>query len=905
MQFWGENFMKRQIYTIGKATRKILSLLQALVIVIGGFVAMLPATAFAADTTISVPGDWPGGGVITVADGETLTILTAAGSPTNPTEIQVSGNATVIGSGDAITNLYITSAASVTLTIENLNISAPSGNSMTTAKPAIDLASGSTLIVDGANTLNRDAKVAGIHVPDPNTLTITGTGSLLLPTTAFAAGGLTGPTTINAQVGVNIPFMGSTYIFYAGTSPWYPITISGTLPDGLIATDGWENGQEYVINGTAQPGTVGTWPITASNADGGTINCNIIVSEGPQTIVQPDIVKTVNNTPFQLTPYSTNGNGDTITGTDTPTYTYGVSSNTAVATVNASGNVTIVGAGTTTFTINSDANDSYQAAAQKTVTLTVKNVGDCGLIFDASSNPTTGGKFWVDVNDNQAIDPGTDFEYTEQPGAWGWDGSASMLTLTDFTWETPASHALTILNSDLTIDLNGTNTFATTSSANITYGIWARTSLTVIGGGTLNATAINTSNFTYAIAEDASLIVNSGTVNAKGNAGGVSYGIATQNLTVNGGEVDAAALSDSANSIGIYNPNSLTINGGTVTAVGMGRAFFSAPTSLPSSYVYWTNTTTFDPGGAGTTVPGGTPYSYSASDQYVKILTVKETGTVDKSTPAVILSATGGTYTDNSITLTTTVGAGVQGQAYKPAPTGTVTFMEGDTTLAVKTLNRNGTATFTIASLIDEGSYTFAAEYSGDDNYEDAVSDPCTVVVTAFLSVSSPSLHFGAQGGTQQILLACNSVWSLDNSASWLTIAVSDFKADSPNILLNVTATANPDATQRTALITLSLPGVMIKAVSVTQDAGVNPATGMVATGAPSVIVYSQGGNAVVKSDTPIQSVAVYDVSGILLKQVKGENNLITISGLPKQQVLIVRVTSGRSIKNYKLKIKN
>ena len=285
--------------------------------------------------------------------------------------------------------------------------------------------------------------------------------------------------------------------------------------------------------------------------------------------------------------------------------------------------------------------------------------------------------------------------------------------------------------------------------------------------------------------------------------------------------------------------------------------------------------------------------------------TVKET--TPKAIPTVTLTATGGTYTDNSITLTATVGAGVQGQAYKPAPTGTITFREGNTTLGTKTLNRNGTATFTIASLIDEGRYTFTAEYSGDDNYPDAVSDPCTVDVTAFLSVSSPSLHFDAQGGTQPLLLACNSVWSLDNSASWLTIAVSGFKADNPDILLNVTATANPEAAQRTALFTLSIPGVMVKTVQVTQDAGVNPATGMEPAGAPSVIVYSQGGNAMVKSDAPIQSVAVYDVSGKLLKQVNGGNSLITISGLPKQQVLIVRVTlnandaKDANIRKYKL----
>jgi len=46
---------------------------------------------------------------------------------------------------------------------------------------------------------------------------------------------------------------------------------------------------------------------------------------------------------------------------------------------------------------------------------------------------------------------------------------------------------------------------------------------------------------------------------------------------------------------------------------------------------------------------------------------------------------------------------------------------------------------------------------------------------------------------------------------------------------------------------------------------------------------------------------AVYDVSGKMLKPVKGGGSLVAISGLPLQQVLIVKVTDERSIKNYKL----
>jgi len=50
--------------------------------------------------------------------------------------------------------------------------------------------------------------------------------------------------------------------------------------------------------------------------------------------------------------------------------------------------------------------------------------------------------------------------------------------------------------------------------------------------------------------------------------------------------------------------------------------------------------------------------------------------------------------------------------------------------------------------------------------------------------------------------------------------------------------------------------------------------------------------------------VAVYDVSGKMLKSVKGGNNLILISGLPRQQVLVVKVVlnaNDANIRQYKL----
>jgi len=291
----------------------------------------------------------------------------------------------------------------------------------------------------------------------------------------------------------------------------------------------------------------------------------------------------------------------------------------------------------------------------------------------------------------------------------------------------------------------------------------------------------------------------------------------------------------------------------------------------------------------------------AGNGNYAEASVTSGTVTVGQGMTGISLSAAGGTYTNNTLTLTATVskvGSGV-------TPTGTVTFKEGDTELATKSLNRYGMATCTLASPIAPGSYTFTAEYSGDTNYYGAVSDSCTTDVEPFLSVSPASLHFDASGGTLPIAIVCTSGWSIDCNEQWLTSSVVESQSTDMNIVMNVTAEANPTAAPRTALITVSLPGIIIKTVSVTQDAGVNPITALQTTGISSVRVYSQAGNVYVQSDAPIRRVAVYDVSGRLLKTVQGGTQSIEISDLPKQQVLIVQVTGDEGQTSYKLRIEN
>jgi len=447
-------------------------------------------------------------------------------------------------------------------------------------------------------------------------------------------------------------------------------------------------------------------------------------------------------------------------------------------------------------------------------------------------------------------------------------------------------------------------------AASISWGMMTIGNLTV-SGGALNATGSGT-DACIGLAGSAAYTQTGGTVTASAsNTYSTAYGMwfdPGDKLEISGGTLSASAgraTGPDGNSFGIYiaNGNPFTFAGGTVTAAGYFTALVADFNITAPYYTYWTNKVSpYHPGGPGKAVPPDAGYTSPTSFPLDLFVELKE-----MFVPSLTLTATGGTYSNNSITLTATVGAGVQGQAYKPAPTGTVTFMEGETILGAKTLNRYGTATFTLASPVAPGSYAFTAYYDGDDNYFDAVSDTCTVDVDPFLSVAPTALHFDAQGGTQAVAIDCTSGWSLNCDAPWLTTSVSEAESTDTHIILNATAAANPDATQRKALITVSLPGIFIKTVSVTQDAAAEVKTALKLTDASSVIVYSQAGNAIVKSDAPIQSVAVYDVAGRLLKEVKGGSALIEITGLPKEQMLIVKVVlnandaKDANIRKYKL----
>jgi large repetitive protein len=87
------------------------------------------------------------------------------------------------------------------------------------------------------------------------------------------------------------------------------------------------------------------------------------------------------------------------------------------------------------------------------------------------------------------------------------------------------------------------------------------------------------------------------------------------------------------------------------------------------------------------------------------------------------------------------------------APTGSVTFLDGATTLGTGTLNANGQATLTTATFV-AGKHTLTAMYAGDANYGPSTSVGTTILIARpFANVSAASYR-GNQFAREQIIAA-------------------------------------------------------------------------------------------------------------------------------------------------------
>jgi Bacterial Ig-like domain (group 3)/FG-GAP-like repeat/Abnormal spindle-like microcephaly-assoc'd, ASPM-SPD-2-Hydin len=116
---------------------------------------------------------------------------------------------------------------------------------------------------------------------------------------------------------------------------------------------------------------------------------------------------------------------------------------------------------------------------------------------------------------------------------------------------------------------------------------------------------------------------------------------------------------------------------------------------------------------------------YSSATATASVNVVKAGSTTTLAQPAL-------SYFGDSVTLSATVAPSTTG-----SPTGTVTFLDGSTTLGTGTIS-SGTATFQTSSL-SVGDHNLTASYAGDTNYNLSVSSAVDGKVDANYSISAPT----------------------------------------------------------------------------------------------------------------------------------------------------------------------
>lgn len=244
-----------------RAMKKILPL----ALIMAWVLTVMPMTAYAADRNWNT--DVSAAGISASTLGAQPGDIIVIGVNAKGNLIIDVDNLTVTTNGVACTDVYITSTTGVTLTIDDLNITAPqgtggtAGNDVTGSFPAIDLAGSSALIARGSNSVKGGIESAGIRVTTGQLLNISGDGELAVNA---------GPSkSNNAAGGAAIGGNGSYISASQDGEPCGSISIGGNVTLQLtgsswgpaLGTGGYGAGSGSIyINGNAVVRTEGVHP---------------------------------------------------------------------------------------------------------------------------------------------------------------------------------------------------------------------------------------------------------------------------------------------------------------------------------------------------------------------------------------------------------------------------------------------------------------------------------------------------------------------------------------------------------------------------------------------------------------------------------------------------------------------
>jgi hypothetical protein len=304
-----------------------------------------------------------------------------------------------------------------------------------------------------------------------------------------------------------------------------------------------------------------------------------------------------------------------------------------------------------------------------------------------------------------------------------------------------------------TLTVNEALGFTSANSATFTVGSAGSYTVSTTGFPTssLTETGALPSGVTFVANSDGTATLSGTPTTGSGGAYNLTFAAsnsvgspATQAFTLTVNEAPAVTVS----------PTNQTVNAGQTAT------FTAAASGYPVPNVQWQVST--DGGHTFSLIPGATSttYSFTATatqngNQYDAVFS-KGVGTPVTTNPATLtVKATAATMT----TVTPSVSTSVFGQAVtftatvkavSPAtgtPTGSVTFMDGSTTLGTVTLNASGKATLTTKGL-PAGADTITAIYSGDSNFDTSTSSGLNQTVsqdgtTATIVSSANPSRFG------------------------------------------------------------------------------------------------------------------------------------------------------------------
>jgi hypothetical protein len=367
------------------------------------------------------------------------------------------------------------------------------------------------------------------------------------------------------------------------------------------------------------------------------------------------------------------------------------------------------------------------------------------------------------------------------------DGTAQAVHLAGGTGlpDLIAGGAVLINQASTTPTLTQTTTTLSASNTSITSGQSETFTATVSASGSTPSGSVTFS--------DGSTVLATETLNGSGVAtySTSSLGVGSNSITASyAGNSTFAASASSATAVTVSAP-SLTASTTTLTAsaasiaTGQSETFtatVSASGSTPSGSVTFSDGSTVL---ATETLNGSGVATYSTSSLGVGGHSITASYAGNSTFAASASSATAVTVaapalTASTTTLTasaTTVNAGTNvtfNVAVAPAsgtgtPTGTVSFMNGTTTLAAIGLS-NGTASYSTTSL-PVGADSISAIYSGDTNFSGSTSSTVTVTVQAlvpsFTLGASPTSGTVTAGATAQTTITVTPVNGFNSQVSF------------------------------------------------------------------------------------------------------------------------------------------